>query len=161
MHDRSDYKHGWQMDKEFEAGNYASSDEDKYVISEEDDLPHKCAICSQKFVNPVSTKCKHYFCEKCALDHYRKSQRCAKCGVQTGGTFNPAKDLVERMAKWAAEGREFKSDDDESDGDPERLPDESKPQVSGAEYDNRISSHLQKKKICLPPMAPYLYRWLP
>ena len=35
---------------------------------------------------------------------------------------------MERMAKWAAEGREFKSDD-ESDGDPERLPDESKPQV--------------------------------
>ena len=128
MHDRSDYKHGWQMDKEFEEGKYDSSDDEKYVISEDDDMPHKCGLCHQKFVSPVSTKCKHYFCEKCALDHYRKSQRCATCGAQTSGTFNPAKDLMERMAKWAAEGREFKSDD-ESDGDPERLPDESKPQV--------------------------------
>ena len=129
MHDRSDYKHGWQMDKEFEAGNYASSDEDKYVVSEEDDLPHKCGLCHQKFVSPVSTRCKHYFCEKCALDHYRKSQRCATCGAQTSGTFNPAKDLMERMAKWAAEGREFNSDAESDGGDPERLPDESKPQI--------------------------------
>ena len=96
MHDRSDYKHGWQMDKEFEAGDFEESDEEKYAISDEDDLPHKCGICRNKFTNPVSTRCKHYFCESCALAHYRKSQRCALCGQQTNGMFNPAKDLVER-----------------------------------------------------------------
>jgi len=123
MHDRSDYKHGWQMDKEFEEGNFEESDEEKYVVSDDDDLPHKCGICKKQFTNPVSTKCKHYFCESCALAHYRKSQRCALCGQQTSGMFNPAKDLVERMAKWAAEGKEFNSDDD----DDERLPNDSEP----------------------------------
>jgi len=122
MHDRSDYKHGWQMDKEFEEGNFEESDDEKYVISDDDDLPHKCGICRGTFTNPVSTKCKHYFCESCALTHYRKSQRCALCGKQTNGMFNPAKDLIERMAKWEAEGREFDSDDDDDD----RLPDDSK-----------------------------------
>ena len=116
MHDRSDYKHGWQMDKEFEAGEYEESDEEKYVVSDDDEFPKKCGVCRKNFVNPVVTKCKHYFCERCALDHYKKSQRCALCNVQTGGMFNPAKDLMERMAKWAAEGKEMdssESDDDE------------------------------------------------
>ncbi|XP_023336983.1 RING finger protein 113A [Eurytemora carolleeae] len=125
MHDRSDYKHGWQMDKEFEAGDFEESDDEKYAISDEDDLPHKCGICRGQFTNPVSTRCKHYFCEACALAHYRKSQRCALCGQQTNGMFNPAKDLVERMEKWAAEGRNFESEEE----DDERLPDESKPSI--------------------------------
>ena len=36
-------------------------------------------------------RCKHYFCEKCALAQYRKSKRCFVCGLQTFGVFNPAK----------------------------------------------------------------------
>ena len=39
-------------------------------------------------------RCKHYFCESCALGHYRKTKRCAVCGEQTGGVFNPAKGMV-------------------------------------------------------------------
>jgi len=122
MHDRSDYKHGWQMDKEFEAGDFEESDDEKYVISDDEDFPKKCGVCRGAFKNPVVTKCKHYFCESCALAQYRKSQRCALCNVQTGGMFNPAKDLMERMAKWAVEGREF---GESSDDDDLRLPDES------------------------------------
>jgi len=36
-------------------------------------------------------RCRHYFCESCALTHYRKSKRCAVCGQPTAGVFNPAK----------------------------------------------------------------------
>lgn len=36
-------------------------------------------------------RCKHYFCEACALQHYRKSKRCYVCNTQTNGVFNPAK----------------------------------------------------------------------
>lgn len=36
-------------------------------------------------------RCRHYFCESCALQHYRKSQRCYVCDKQTNGVFNPAK----------------------------------------------------------------------
>ena len=46
-------------------------------------------------------RCKHYFCEKCALNHYRKSKRCFVCGEPTAGVFNPAKGM--RVAEiWFA-----------------------------------------------------------
>lgn len=102
MHDRSDYKFGWQLEREMEDGTYGLDDEDdnKYVISSDDeDLPFKCFICKESFVNPVVTKCKHYFCEKCAIANYKKSQRCFACGKQTNGMFNPAKDLIAKMDK--------------------------------------------------------------
>ena len=41
------------------------------------------------FDQPI--RCKHYFCELCALEQFKKSTRCAACGQQTGGVFNPAK----------------------------------------------------------------------
>ncbi|KAI8021166.1 Zinc finger CCCH domain-containing protein 1 [Camellia lanceoleosa] len=79
MHDRGDYKSGWQMEEWDEAqkarkrnlamggddmdeGTADHSDED-----DEDALPFACFICRQPFVDPVVTRCKHYFCEHCAL----------------------------------------------------------------------------------------------
>ena len=127
MHDRADYKLGWQLEREEREAEKREregeeSDDDKYVIhSDDDDLPVKCPICRQVFTNPVVTRCKHYFCEKCALDHYKKSQRCYECDKQTMGMFNPAKDLIARMAKREAEGRTYSDSED----DDERLPDES------------------------------------
>ncbi len=100
MHDRSDYKFGWQLEREMQEGTYGQDDEDpdKYEISsDEEDLPFKCFLCKESFIAPVVTKCKHYFCEKCALDHYRKSQRCFACGRQTNGVFNPAKDIIAKL----------------------------------------------------------------
>ncbi|PIO32241.1 hypothetical protein AB205_0113560 [Aquarana catesbeiana] len=109
LHDRSDYKHGWQLERELEEGRYGANDEENYeVSSDEEDLPFKCFICRHSFKNPVVTKCKHYFCETCALQHYRKSQRCYVCNTQTNGVFNPAKELIVKMEK-------HKADHDESD----------------------------------------------
>lgn len=82
MHDRGDYKSGWQMEKEWDeaekvrkrnlalGGN--ESDEETGLSREDEDndddeLPFACFICRQPFVDPVVTKCKHYFCEHCAL----------------------------------------------------------------------------------------------
>jgi RING finger protein 113A len=45
----------------------------------------------------TSSRCKHYFCEKCALAQYKKSQRCFVCGAQTRGIFNPAKEIIARL----------------------------------------------------------------
>ncbi|KAM4622905.1 E3 ubiquitin-protein ligase RNF113A [Discoglossus pictus] len=104
LHDRSDYKHGWQMEREMEEGRYGGNDEENYeVSSDEEDLPFKCFICRESFKNPIITKCRHYFCESCALQHYRKSKRCYVCNVQTNGVFNPAKDLMAKMEKHKAE----------------------------------------------------------
>ncbi|KYN02568.1 PREDICTED: RING finger protein 113A [Cyphomyrmex costatus] len=100
LHDRSDYKLGWQLEREAATGEYNDSgdeDDKKYEIdSDEDNLPFKCFICRNSFTDPVVTKCKHYFCEKCALEQYRKSTRCYICNAQTNGTFNPAKELIAR-----------------------------------------------------------------
>lgn len=81
MHDRGDYKSGWQLEKEWEEAEKArkrrmamggGDGSDDEAANEEDDddeeaLPFACFICRQPFVDPVVTKCKHYFCEHCAL----------------------------------------------------------------------------------------------
>lgn len=100
LHDRSDYKFGWQL--EMESSQQGDSDDDdpsKYEIKENDDdyLPFKCLICRGSYVNPVVTKCKHYFCEKCALAHFKKSSKCFVCEKQTGGFFDPATNIIERL----------------------------------------------------------------
>lgn len=96
LHDRSDYKAGWQLELEAK-GAEADEDDEQYKINNDDDLPFKCLICRETFQNPVVTKCHHYFCESCALDHYRQSTRCHVCGMQTAGVFNVAKEIVKRL----------------------------------------------------------------
>ena len=61
LHDRSDYKAGWQLEMDYAAqqrGDCESDEDDtKYEIhSDEETLPFKCFICRQSFVNPVVTK---------------------------------------------------------------------------------------------------------
>jgi RING finger protein 113A len=131
LHDRSDYKHGWQLEQDWEkqqaqmkpkslyrksnvddSDNEAddNNDDHKYEIknavnSDEDDdgLPFKCIICRESFVNPVVTKCKHYFCEKCFIQHNKKSSKCYACGKQTQGIFALAKEILnKRVASQAA-----------------------------------------------------------
>ncbi|XP_055887048.1 E3 ubiquitin-protein ligase RNF113A-like [Biomphalaria glabrata] len=121
LHDRSDYKHGWQLEREMEQGTYGAKDEQNYEISsDEDDLPFKCFICRNSFKDPVTTKCKHYFCEKCALGHYKKSKRCFVCGEPTGGIFNPAKDVIAKMEK--VKQNEMLIPDDERDESEDFVP---------------------------------------
>lgn len=42
------------------------------------------------------TKCRHYFCEQCALQHNAKSGKCFVCEQPTGGIFNVAHDILRR-----------------------------------------------------------------
>lgn len=60
LHDRSDYKLGWQLEREAATGEYDNSgdeDDKKYEIdSDEDNLPFKCYICRNSFTDPVVTK---------------------------------------------------------------------------------------------------------
>uniref|UniRef100_A0A8B9L4K6 Ring finger protein 113A n=1 Tax=Astyanax mexicanus TaxID=7994 RepID=A0A8B9L4K6_ASTMX len=114
LHDRSDYKHGWQIERELDEGRYGANDEENYeVSSDEEDLPFKCFICRESFKNPIITKCRHYFCEACALQHYRKSKRCYVCNEQTNGVFNPAKELMAKMLKHQAATDQPPSDEDD------------------------------------------------
>lgn len=114
MHDRSDYKAGWQLEREWQLGEYQreSDDDKRYEIeSDGEDFPFKCVICRGSFVDPVVTKCKHYFCEKCALARYKKTTRCFVCNAQTNGMFNPARELIKKLSQMPEEKKE------ESDSD--------------------------------------------
>ncbi|KAJ1977923.1 RNA-splicing factor [Dimargaris verticillata] len=111
MHDRSDYKSGWQLEREWEekqkqskrdydlgslSADEASEDDD------DDGLPFACLICRKPFTRPVVTKCSHYFCEKCALQQYKKSPKCYACNTPTGGIFNSASAMFKKSAQKQA-----------------------------------------------------------
>ncbi|KAH0546869.1 hypothetical protein KQX54_015681 [Cotesia glomerata] len=116
LHDRSDYKLGWQLERDAingAGGNSGDEDDKKYEIdSDEDNLPFKCFICRNTFVDPIVTKCKHYFCEKCALEQYKKTTRCFVCNTQTNGVFNPAKEIIARVKADENKSINESSDDD-------------------------------------------------
>ncbi|XP_004927589.1 E3 ubiquitin-protein ligase RNF113A [Bombyx mori] len=112
LHDRSDYKHGWQLERE-ELETPGQDGDSDYEIHSDEELPFKCFVCREGFTNPVVTKCKHYFCEKCALEQYKKSTRCFICNAQTGGVFNPAKELEAKLKKRLSDDDDDDDDDDE------------------------------------------------
>ncbi|XP_048479741.1 E3 ubiquitin-protein ligase RNF113A-like [Plutella xylostella] len=115
LHDRSDYKHGWQLEREAAGGagdGAGGAGDSDYEVSSDDDLPFKCYICRGAFTDPVVTRCKHYFCEKCALQQYKKSTRCYICNAQTSGVFNPAAELAGKLKRQGGSGGEEDDEDD-------------------------------------------------
>nr|WJH19544.1 Zinc finger protein 183 (ZNF183) [Euglena gracilis] len=109
-HIREDYKSGYVIEQEYEAEKRRKEarlrgllppEEDGKGDSDDDglgDLPHACFICRSGFKDPVVTRCKHYFCEQCAMEHFRITQRCAACEKPTHGIFNTAHDLIKKLA---------------------------------------------------------------
>ncbi|KAJ8900570.1 hypothetical protein K2173_025347 [Erythroxylum novogranatense] len=114
MHDRGDYKSGWQLEKEWEEAEKVRKrnlalralEEDEGDIGQggdddDDDnsLPFACFICRKPFQDPVVTKCKHYFCEHCALKHHSTNKKCFLCNQPTLGIFNAAHEIRKKMAE--------------------------------------------------------------
>lgn len=114
VHDRSDYKQGWQLDREWEnvakgkkvGGTVVANINKSWVEEQEDeedamleDIPFACIICKGPYMEPVVTRCGHYFCQTCALKRYKKDPSCAACGSGTNGVFNSAKKLEKLLDK--------------------------------------------------------------
>ncbi|PVU94087.1 hypothetical protein BB561_002801 [Smittium simulii] len=106
LHDRGDYKSGWQLEQEWEqqqANGGRIEEENMFKLEEsenetsEEELPFACPICRSEFKKPVSTKCNHYFCEPCALKNYSKTTKCFICGASTSGLFKPAIALIKKL----------------------------------------------------------------
>ncbi|KAL8995247.1 MAG: hypothetical protein Q9188_006860, partial [Gyalolechia gomerana] len=143
LHAREDYKQGWELDKEWEkvgpgakkqkqgqttsqrqgGGNEEEEDEDTLL----EGIPFACIICKEGYKDPIVTKCGHYFCERCALQRYRRSPACAACGAGTGGVFNGAKGLRKllerkrerarvRREKALENGEEVRSEEEGAEG---------------------------------------------
>lgn len=103
MHDRSDYKQGWELEQEWnqkilqqhqDGLDNVEDDEEEEVV---DELPFACLICRKDFKIPVKTNCGHYFCEPCAIKKFQKSPNCFECGKNTNGVFNVAKELILKL----------------------------------------------------------------
>lgn len=81
----------------------SDGDESNYEVgggSQDDDdgqLPQECPICERAFIEPIVTKCRHYFCERCALQNYGTDANCFACGQATDGVFNAARDLIKHL----------------------------------------------------------------
>lgn len=129
LHDRGDYKTGWQLERDWDAQQKAKQQRLEQAVARaagggaegegeagaegeggaggagEEELPFACLICRTPWTaksDPVVTKCGHHFCEACALAHLATSTRCAVCNEQTHGTLNAAKRLREVIRARAA-----------------------------------------------------------
>ncbi|CAI0465829.1 unnamed protein product [Linum tenue] len=101
MHDRGDYKSGWQMENEWDEAEKArkkklamgalAKEEGEFDEANDDDddddedaLPFACFICREPFEDPV---------------HHSKNKKCFVCNKQTLGIFNTAHEIRKRMAE--------------------------------------------------------------
>ncbi|KAF8971089.1 hypothetical protein BDZ97DRAFT_1337994 [Flammula alnicola] len=117
LHDRGTYLQGWQLDKLAEIpqkqAEDASSDDDS-----DEDVPFACLICRKHYTDPVVTRCGHYYCSACAIKRYAKTPKCLACGTPTGGIFNRADKIIEKINK-KREAKEAKEDAELGNNDAE------------------------------------------
>ncbi|SPO26231.1 probable Pre-mRNA-splicing factor CWC24 [Ustilago trichophora] len=113
LHDRSDYLAGWQLDVMPNSSNRTRenllSDPE---AEEEEQVPFACLICRQPFTDPITTRCGHYFCSSCAIKRFAKNSKCFACGAQTGGLFNSATKILEKMEKAKQRKMQIKTERD-------------------------------------------------
>ncbi|KAL0956822.1 hypothetical protein HGRIS_002933 [Hohenbuehelia grisea] len=114
LHDRGTYLAGWQLDKLAENPQKQVED-DSDSDSDDEDVPFACLICRKHYTEPIVTRCGHYFCSACAIKRFAKTPKCIACGAPTGGIFNRADKIIEKINKKRQE-KEEKSDDEAADG---------------------------------------------
>ncbi|KAF3940438.1 hypothetical protein ABW19_dt0204630 [Dactylella cylindrospora] len=125
LHAREDYKQGWELDRDWEVGKTkkptaGGKKDDDDSDPELANIPFACVICKGDYKFPIVTKCGHYFCEKCALQRYRKNPSCAICGAGTNGIFNTAKNLQRKLDK-KKERQKAKKEAEEGEDDADEM----------------------------------------
>ena len=121
LHDRTNYKAGWQLDRDWQSEQErkrklllngidpeevdgTKGEGGNGVEKDEDGLPFACWICRKEFKKPVVTVCGHYFCESCILKRMEKEQNCPVCRTGLGGILNVAHKIIAKR-----KAREVKS----------------------------------------------------
>ncbi|KAG1893287.1 uncharacterized protein F5891DRAFT_1166449 [Suillus fuscotomentosus] len=102
LHDRGTYLAGWQLDKLAETPRKQVEDVSD-SDSDNEDIPFACLICRKPYTDPVVTRCGHYYCSACAIKRYAKTPKCLACGAPTGGIFNRADQIIDKLNKKRAE----------------------------------------------------------
>ena len=96
LHDRSDYKTGWELEREWNdqqrrlEKERVESARKGSIEEEEVDERNMCSACKKIWRDCTSpscvTSCGHYFCEQCFVSTSMVS--CASCGKPTNGIFS-------------------------------------------------------------------------
>ncbi|VVB06876.1 unnamed protein product [Arabis nemorensis] len=85
------------------ASDYEKTEEETLKEEEDDDdndaLPLTCSICNQPFLNPVVTKCQHYFCETCGFKHDMENDKCFVCNQPTLGVYDTAMEIKGKITE--------------------------------------------------------------
>ncbi|KAI0318894.1 hypothetical protein OF83DRAFT_1163254 [Amylostereum chailletii] len=115
LHDRGTYLQGWQLDKLAANPQKPIDDGSDSDDSDDEDVPFACLICRKPYTDPVVTRCGHYFCSACAIRRFAKTPKCAACAAPTGGIFNRADKVLEKLRK-AKEKRDG-GDGEEGEGE--------------------------------------------
>jgi RING finger protein 113A len=117
LHDRGDYKTGWQIDldwdkqqrekkkqMEIDAFVLANQGDEVVVVDDEDQAADSldCPVCGCEFKDPVQPACGHVVCEACAL---KKPGVCRVCGEKTDGVFAASRDVRKRIKEKRVEER--------------------------------------------------------
>lgn len=86
LHDCSDHKHGWQIEHRLDECPCGVEEDENYEVgSDQEEIPFKGFLCRQTFQNPIITKCRHNFCERCPWQLFHTTPRCYVCDQQTNG----------------------------------------------------------------------------
>jgi RING finger protein 113A len=106
---------GWQLDKLAETAKKDVNDEPD-SDSDDEDVPFACLICRKHYTDPVVTRCGHYFCSSCAIKRFAKTPKCLACGAPTGGIFNRADKILEKINKKRKDKEDREAPDDSEAG---------------------------------------------
>lgn len=87
--------------------------EDESDDDSDEDVPFACLICRKHYTDPVVTRCGHYFCSACAIKRFAKTPKCLACGAPTGGIFNRADKIIDKIDKKRKEKEAKEADDSE------------------------------------------------
>jgi len=91
---------GWQLDKLAEnQKNHTGEEGSDPDSSDDEDIPFACLICRKPYQDPVVTRCGHHYCSACAIKRFAKTPKCLACGAPTGGIFNRADKIIDKMNK--------------------------------------------------------------
>lgn len=86
LHDRGDYKLGWQIDAE-----QPSAEIDYSILLASSSIESGCGICGQGddlSVIRLLPECGHRFCKACILGRLKAKLRCPTCGVPVKGSLH-------------------------------------------------------------------------
>ncbi|GLB37808.1 putative zinc finger C-x8-C-x5-C-x3-H type (and similar) [Lyophyllum shimeji] len=112
LHDRGTYLAGWQLDKLAENAKKQPEDVSD-SDSDDEDIPFACLICRKHYTDPIVTRCGHYFCSACAIKRFGKTPKCLACGATTGGIFNRADKVIEKVNKKRRDKEEREARDED------------------------------------------------